>query len=223
MLPNNIVNPKYNGQWSEKEHFAGSSVQMGQTNTALHTTKSSSEWWQEQLGSIKGPSPWGIAQLAIKKMQGAEKTRETHFECNEEKENWIEDLVEWETAVARKRVENTESAIKKEQDDMINADNVGFPTREPETTIEEIMILIGDSMSNLASSDDEVDWHDEEEESTELGELSEHDEPSWVVGTISNTVERHMERFLPTEMMLDELTHLGQGEMAVYFRQIAKK
>ena len=33
----------------------------------VHMMMSSSKWWQEWLGSRKGPSPWGIAQLAIQK------------------------------------------------------------------------------------------------------------------------------------------------------------
>jgi hypothetical protein len=56
-------------------------------------------------------SPWGIAQLVIRKEVVAEKRQETHFLRSEEKEKWIEVYVERETAEARQRVETAEAAI----------------------------------------------------------------------------------------------------------------
>jgi len=50
--------------------------------------------------------------MRFKKKLGAEKRQETHFLSNEEKEKLIEDYVERETAGARKRVEDTEAAIR---------------------------------------------------------------------------------------------------------------
>jgi len=44
----------------------------------------------------------GLRSLRSKKKLAAEKRRETHFLSNEEKEKWIEDYVERETAGARK-------------------------------------------------------------------------------------------------------------------------
>jgi len=84
--------------------------------------------------------------------------------------------VERETAVARKRVQDAETAIMQ---DMTTAENGGATTGKPETTFEEMLNAIGDSLSDLASSDDEQDGEDEEddEEDTELGKLSDHDEP----------------------------------------------
>jgi hypothetical protein len=52
--------------------------------------------------------------LKSKKKLAAEKRQETHFLSNEEKEKWIEDYVERETAEARKRVEDTEAAVQQE-------------------------------------------------------------------------------------------------------------
>ena len=46
---------------------------------------------------------------------------ETHFLHNEEKEKWIEDYVERETAVARMQVEDAETASKQAQEEMSNA------------------------------------------------------------------------------------------------------
>jgi len=53
---------------------------------------------------------------------------------------------------------------------------------------------IGDSLSDLASSEDEEDGEDEDddEEDTELGKLSKDDEPGWVMGTITKTVKKRM-------------------------------
>jgi hypothetical protein len=49
---------------------------------------------------------------------------------------------------------------------------------------------IGDSLSDLASSDNQEDR--ENDEDTEHGTLSEDDEPDWAMGTISKTVQQHM-------------------------------
>jgi hypothetical protein len=95
--------------------------------------------------------------LRSKKKLAAEKRRETHFLCNQEKEKWIGDYVERETAGARKQVEDTEAAVQQEQDDMTHADIAGLTSREHEMTFEEIVAAIGDSLSDLASSDDGED------------------------------------------------------------------
>jgi len=103
------------------------------------------------------------------------------------KEKWIEDDVERETAVARKWVEDAETAIKQVQDDMRNAEKVGLTTTKPETTFEEMLNAIGNSLSDLASSDDEEDGEDEDyvKEDPAGGKLSDDDEPGWVIETIS--------------------------------------
>jgi len=80
---------------------------------------------------------------------------------------------------------------------------------------------IGDSLSDLASSDDEQDREDKEddEEDIELGKLSDDDEPGWVMGTITKTVQHRMESFRQKQMRLDELTQPGWGDAANYFRE----
>jgi len=112
-----------------------------------------------------------------------------HFSNNKEKEKWIEDYVERETAVARKRVQDAETAIRQEPKDMTTPESAGGTTRKPETTFEEMLNTIGDSLSDLATSDNEQDGEDEEDEEddTELGKLCD-DEPGRVMGTISNQV-----------------------------------
>jgi hypothetical protein len=160
--------------------------------------------------------------LRSKKKLAAEKRLETHFLSNEEKEKCIEDYVERETAGARKQVEDTEAAVQEEQDDMMHTEIAGLTSREPEKTFVEMMAAIGDSLSDLASSDDGEDGEDEDEE-TEQGKLSEDDEPGWVMGTITKTVQQHMESFRQKQMKLDELTQPGWEGAADYFRERDKK
>jgi len=104
---------------------------------------------------------------------------------------------------------------------MTTADNTGVSTRTPDTTFEEMLNAIGDSLSDLASSDDERTREDEEddEEDTDLGRLSDDDETGWVVGTISKTVQRCMESFRQKNMRLEELTQPGCGDIANCFRE----
>jgi len=124
--------------------------------------------------------------------------------------------VERETTVARKRVEDAEIAIKQEQDDMRNAEKGGLTTTKPETTFQEMLSAIRDSLSDLASSEDEEDGEaDNDDEEDPAGDkLSKDDEPGWVMGTISKTVQYRMERFRQKQMKLDELTQPGWGDAA---------
>jgi len=153
----------------------------------------------------------------------AEKRRETHFLSNEENEKGIEDFVERETAGARKRVEGAEAAVQQEQDDMTHAELAGLTSRKPEKTFEEMLTAIGDSLRDLASSNDGDDGEDEDDEETEKGKLSEDDEPGWVMGTITETVQQRMERFWQKQMKFDKLTQPGWEDAADYFRERDKK
>ena len=125
------------------------------------------------------------------------------------------------TAVARKQVEATETAIKQEQEDMRNAEKAGLTLRKHDKPFEEMLNAMGDSLSDLASSDDVEDGDDEEddEEYTELGKLSEDDKPGWVMGRISKMVKHCMESFRQKQMRLDELTQQGWGDTANWFRE----
>jgi hypothetical protein len=106
---------------------------------------------------------------------------------NEKKEKWIEEYVERETDVARKRVQDIETAIMQEMKDMTTAESKGAMYKMTTTTLNEKLNAIGDSLSNLADSDNEQDVEDEEddEDDTELCKLSDDDKPGWVMGTIS--------------------------------------
>jgi hypothetical protein len=103
-----------------------------------------------------------------------------------------------------------------------HAEIAGLTSREPEQTFEEMMAAIGDSLSDLASSDDGEDGEDEDE-ATEQGKLSDDDEPGWVMGTISKTVQQRMESFRQKQIKLDELTQPEREDTADYFREQVKK
>jgi len=105
----------------------------------------------------------------------------------------------------------------------MHAEIAQLTSREPEKTIEEMLVAIGDSLSDLASSEDGEDGEDEDDEETEQGKLSEDDEPRRVMGTITKTVQQRMERIRQKQMKLDELTQPGWEDAADYFRERDKK
>jgi len=164
-----------------------------------------------------------LRSLRSKKQLAAGKRLETHFLSTEEKEKWMEDYVERETAGARKQVEDAEAAVQQEQDDMKHAEIGGLTYREPENRFEVIMVAIGDSLSDLACSDNGEDGDDEDDEETEQGKLSEDGKPGWVKRTITKSVQQRMERFRRKHMKLDEATQPGWEDAANYFRERDKK
>ena len=84
-------------------------------------------------------------------------------------------------------------------------------TTKPDRTFENMLNSIIDSVSDLATSQDEENREDEDddEEGSELGKLSEDDESSWMMGTISKMVQHGMESIKQKQMRLDELTQPG--------------
>jgi len=155
-----------------------------------------------------------LHSLRSKKKLLAEKWQETHILSNDEKENWIKDYVERETAVAGKGVQDAETAIMRELNDMTTAENMGETTGKPEMTFESMLNAIADSLSDLASSDEVQDGEDEQsdEDDTELGKLSDNDEPGWMLGTISKTVQHRLESIRQNQMKIDELTQPAWGD-----------
>jgi hypothetical protein len=120
-------------------------------------------------------------------------------------------------------VEDTVAAVQQEQDDMTHAEIAGLMSREPEMTFEKMLVAIRDSLSDLASSEDVKDREDEVDEETAQGNLSDDDEPGWVMRTITKTVQRRMEMFRQKQMTLDELTQPGWEDAADYFYEREKK
>jgi len=77
-----------------------------------------------------------------------------------------------------------------EQEDMRNDEEAWSTTRKLEKTVVKMLIAISGTMSNVTCFNDENDGEDEEddEDDTEVGKLSEDDNPGLVMGTISKTV-----------------------------------
>jgi hypothetical protein len=99
--------------------------------------------------------------------------------------------------------------VKQELDNMTQAGLVGLTSREPEETFEEMLVAIRDCLSDLASDNDAEDGEDEDDEENKQFKLSEDDEPSWVMGTITKTVQQRMKRYWLKQMKLNELTPPG--------------
>jgi len=156
-----------------------------------------------------------------KKKLAAEKRWETHILSNEARENWIQDYVERETPVTRKRVQDAETAMMHEQEQMGIVVTGRSTTTKPEISFDQMLNAIGDSLSDLASSEHEEDGEDEDddEEDTGHGKLSEDDEAGWVMCTISKTVQHRMESIRQKQTSLDELSQPGWGDAADYFRE----
>jgi hypothetical protein len=77
-----------------------------------------------------------------------------HLLSNEDQAKWIKEYVERDTAGARTRVEDAETTIRQEQEDTDTAENSGLTTKEPEKGFNKRMVTIGDSLSDIASSND---------------------------------------------------------------------
>lgn len=82
-----------------------------------------------------------------------------------------------------------------------------------------MMIAIGDSMSELASSITEEDGEDEQDEHSELGQRSEDDKPGRALDTDSKMVQQCMERLRPQQMKLDKVTQPGWADATNCFRE----
>jgi len=137
---------------------------------------------------------------------------------NKEKEKSIEDCVERDTAVAQMRVHDGETAITQEQVVASTAENVWVTTRQPAEMFEAMLNAFGHWLRDLASSDNEQnpEHREDDQRDTELGKLSDHDKPGWVMGTCSKLVQHRMESFRQKQMRSDELTHPGWGDAVNY-------
>jgi len=114
-------------------------------------------------------------------------------------------------------VEDAEAAVQQEQGKMRKDDNVGLTNRPPEKSFHEMLVPIGDCVSDLPCSDDGENGADDNDEETEQGKLSEDEKPGWVMGRISQTVQQRMERFQQNQMKLEKLTQPGWEDAADNF------
>jgi len=102
-----------------------------------------------------------LCSIWSKKNLSAERRQETHCLSSQEKEKGIKHYVDRETTVARQSVFNAETAIMKEQDDMRTVEKEGSTSRKRVKTFHEMFYAIVDSLSELASPDDEDDGENE--------------------------------------------------------------
>jgi hypothetical protein len=162
-----------------------------------------------------------LRSIRSKKRLAAETRRETNFLSNEPREKWIEDSVERQTAVARTRVQDAQTAMKQEQENMVNVHKGQSTTTMSEISFQEMLNAIADSLSDLPSSEDEEDGEDmdDDEEDTCHGKLSDDDEPGLLMGTMSKTVQDSIKSFRQKQLRHDELTHPGWVDAADYFRE----
>jgi hypothetical protein len=72
---------------------------------------------------------------------------------------------------------------------MKHAEIAELTNNKSEKMFDQMMVTIGDSLCDLACSDHGEDLDNVDDEETEQGTLSEHDEPSWVMSKISNAVQ----------------------------------
>jgi len=82
-----------------------------------------------------------------------------------------------------------------------------------------MIIVVGDSVSDIVTSDDWEDGEDEHDEEAEQRQLSEDDQPGWVMGIITKTLPRAMDRVRKMQIKLDDLTQLGWEDSADYICQ----
>jgi len=91
---------------------------------------------------------------------------------------------------------------------MGNVEKGQSTTTKRELTFQEILNTIGDILSPLACSEN-VEYGEEEDDSHEdtgHGKLSDNDEPGWVMGTMSKTVQHHIKSIRGKKMRLYALT-----------------
>jgi len=91
------------------------------------------------LEAEMGQALGALHSLRAKTKLSAEKWKETQLLSKSETEKWFEDYGERETALARNRVQNKETAILQELKDMTTAENERVITGNPETKFREIL------------------------------------------------------------------------------------
>jgi hypothetical protein len=135
----------------------------------------------------------------------------------------IEVYTDRETTGATKGVDDAEPSVQQEWDDAKKAENAGLMNRELKMTFQEMMVIMGDCLSDLASSDDTNDGEDKDEEETEQGQQSEDEQPSRMMGTVTQTVQQRRGRFRQNQITVEEWTQLRWEDAAAHFHEREKK
>ena len=110
--------------------------------------------------------------------------------------------MESEIAAARQRVAEVKAAVEREKDSVLRR----VATDTTKITFEEMLEAIGDSINNIATSDEEDDKDKEEDgEDNVNSELSDDNKPNWIVGTINKLVQKLLDTFWTKQMKLKKL------------------
>jgi len=145
------------------------------------SSKRSTQWCHQTNGGKSGLEAetaralGALRSLRSKKEVAAGKSQEMHFSSDDQTKKRVEDYVEGETAGARQRVEDAEAAVQQEEEDMEKAENAGLMNRQYNHTVRDMMVAIGDSLSDLANSNHGEDGEDEDDEETGHGLLRKDD------------------------------------------------
>lgn len=105
--------------------------------------------------------------------------------------------------------------VQQERDGQRKGEYSGLANRESEKTFQEMIVAIGDSLSDIVRSDHAEDGEEEDDVQAEQGQMSQDDKPCRVMVTSSNTVLPQRERFWRTQMTLDTVSQMG-SEHTVY-------
>jgi len=97
---------------------------------------------------------------------------------------------------------------------MKTAEKAELTTAKHEKTYREMLFAKGASLSGLKNSNDGKDRDDEanDGENTEQGKQSKHDEPGWVMDTISKVVQHHLPSIQQIRIVAPWLDGTGMGE-----------
>jgi len=91
------------------------------------------------------------------------------------------------------------------------------------TDVLEMMFTIWKRLRDIVSSNDADNGKVEDDEEPVQGQMSENDEPCWVMGTVTNAVQQRLEKYQQKELKLDKLTQPGLEDAADYFGERHKK
>ena len=170
-----------------------------------------------------------LRTLRSKKKAKAAASKDTVSMTQQEREKWIEDYVERETAVARRRVEEADAAWELEKERLAAEALDGASTAsKSKTTFAEMLKGIDDSIDDIATSDeDDEDDEDEDEEEDDIegeikadGTMDISDGPA---GVVEERAQKRIDTFREMCKQIDEVTRPGWEAAENYFRERDKK
>jgi hypothetical protein len=135
---------------------------------------------------------------------------------------WIDDYVERETEVARRRVEAADAAVKEDMERQYATSAQMPPAANPKKTFEELLALVGDDIDNVVPSDDDDDEEEDEElDSDEDEDIHDGslDEDGFVPGQINKTTMAEITAARARTSRMFELTKEGYAEAEAFWRK----